>query len=90
MTQGVHESPPPAAAPSSAVARHWQSRKTYRSTADWIWSLYNRARSRAPGRFLPGKGCIRPVGGGDFDITTIFESSWNTVLLLHSRSDAVR
>ena len=24
-------------------------------------------------------------GGGEFDVTTIYESTWNTVLLLHSK-----
>ena len=24
-------------------------------------------------------------GGGEFDVTTIYESTWNTILLLHSK-----
>src|SRR4051794_34257742 len=57
----MSQSPPAASAPSSMLSRHWRNRTIYRRTRDWLWSLYSRALSRRSGRFLPGRGKVRPV-----------------------------
>src|SRR5258708_11853276 len=52
---------PPRITWTSRIGRHWQKRKYYVRSIDWLWSLYNRIVISRIGRYFPSRGRPRRV-----------------------------
>jgi FkbM family methyltransferase len=51
----------------AAAGRRWRERPFYRTTGDWLLSLYDRTLKRCPRLPLPGRKAVCPVALRDFD-----------------------